>query len=155
MPAAVAMTGLADDLRSEIDLSHARLRALTERDVTEPRVAGKWSRKEILGHLIDSAANNHQRFVRAQFVDSLAWPGYQQADWVSVQRYRDEPWSDLLNLWAAFNRHLAHVIESVPESKTGTQCVIGNGEPVTLEWLVRDYLRHLRHHLAQMLESGA
>jgi DinB superfamily len=148
------MTWLADELRSEIDLSHARLRALTERDVTEPRVAAKWSRKEILGHLIDSAANNHQRFVRAQFVDSLAWPGYQQADWVSVQRYRDEPWSDLLDLWAAFNRHLAHVIEYVPESKTGTQCVIGNGEPVTLEWLMRDYLRHLRHHLAQILDSG-
>lgn len=147
------MTGVAEELRSEIEVSSARLRALQERDVADARAAGTWSRKEILGHLIDSAANNHQRFIRAQFADPFAWPGYAQNEWVAVQQYREAGWSDLLNLWVALNRHIAHVIERVPPSKAHTRCVIGDGEPVTLEWLMHDYLRHMRHHLAQILDS--
>jgi DinB family protein len=143
---------LAEELRSEIDASYARLRGLTEADVTPSRAAGKWSRKEVLGHLIDSAANNHQRFVRAQLVDAFTGPGYEQNDWVRVHRYRDEPWVELLSLWVALNRHVARVIEFVPDTKVNTRCIIGSGEPVTLEWLMHDYLRHLRHHLAQILE---
>jgi DinB family protein len=148
------MKSLAEELRSEIDASHARLRELTEADVTPSRAEGKWSRKEVLGHLIDSAANNHQRFVRAQLVDAFTWPGYEQNDWVHVHRYRDEPWVELLTLWLALNCHVARVIESVPDSKVNTRCIIGSGEPVTLEWLMRDYLRHLRHHVAQILEPA-
>jgi hypothetical protein len=147
------MTELAGELRSEIEASSARLRALAERDVRDPLSTDKWSRKEILGHLIDSATNNHQRFVRAQFEDPFTWPGYAQNEWVSVQQYRDAAWNDLVNLWVALNHHIAHVIEHVPSAKARTSCRIGDGEPVTLEWLMQDYLRHLRHHLAQILDS--
>ena len=95
------MEQLAEELRSEIDASYPRLRALTEAEVSGPRAAGKWSRKEILGHLIDSAANNHQRFVRAQLVDAFQWPGYEQDEWVRAHGYRDHAWSDLLGVWMA------------------------------------------------------
>src|SRR5919109_2457390 len=85
-------------------------------DRAEARTApGKWSAKEIIGHLIDSASNNHQRFVRAQLQDDLVFPGYLQDRWVEVQRYRDAPWPDLVALWRTFNLHIARVMESVPE----------------------------------------
>src|SRR4051812_26490037 len=70
----------------------------------------KWSAKQMIGHLIDSAANNHQRFVRAQFMNDLVFPGYDQDAWVEVQKYNDEAWSNLVNLWASYNLHLAHLI---------------------------------------------
>ena len=145
------MSVLADELRSEVDAARNRLRVLTDADVTADRGPGKWTRKEILGHLIDSAANNHQRFIRAPLSDSFVWPGYEQNAWVSSQRYRDRPWAELVDLWAALNHHVAYAMASVPASRLETRCTIGDDAPVTLEWLMRDYLRHLRHHLAQIL----
>lgn len=145
------MQQVADELRGEIDASLTGLRALTESDAAADRGAGKWVAKEILGHLIDSAANNHQRFVRAPASDPFVWPGYEQERWVSVHRYRERPWVELVDLWAALNHHLAHAIDAVPAGALHTRCRIGENEPVTLEWLMRDYLRHLRHHLAQIL----
>jgi hypothetical protein len=142
---------LAADLRSEVEATLPRLRAVTEAEAAADRGAGKWVAKEVLGHLVDSAANNHQRIVRAPSSDPFVWPGYEQNTWVAAHRYRDRPWTELIDLWAALNRHLAHAIEAVPASALETRCVIGGGNPVTLEWLMRDYVRHLRHHLAQIL----
>jgi hypothetical protein len=108
-------------------------------------------RKEILGHLIDSAANNHQRFVRGRLADRLVAPGYDQDAWVEVHAYKARPWAELLDLWAALNRHLAHVLETTPAERRATPCTIGDDPEATLEWVARDYVRHLRHHLAQIL----
>jgi len=145
------MGGIAEELRGEIDAALPRLRGIDDSAASADRGAGKWVRKEILGHLIDSAANNQQRFVRAQSVDPFVWPGYEQNAWVSIHRYRGRPWIDLVDLWAALNRHLAYAIEAVPASALERRCRIGDSEPVTLEWLMRDYLRHMRHHLTQIL----
>jgi hypothetical protein len=144
------MSEIAQELMAEVERAEATLRALGEAEVSQDRGPGKWTRKEILGHLIDSAANNHQRFVRAQSADLLVWPGYEQNAWVAVQRHRERPWPELVGLWVALNRHLAHVIEVTAPDKLRTSCVIGGRAPVTLEWLMRDYLRHLRHHLEQL-----
>jgi hypothetical protein len=142
------MLELATSLRAEVEQAATRFRKLGE-----PAAAGgqgKWGKKEILGHLIDSAANNHQRFVRAQLVGAFVGPGYDQEAWVPLHRYRDRPWLELVDLWVALNRHLAVVIEGVPAEKRETPCTIGDHEPLSLEWWMRDYLRHLRHHLAQL-----
>jgi hypothetical protein len=147
------MQAVAAELRSEVDAAVPRLRTLDEAAASATRGAGTWVRKEVLGHLIDSAANNQQRFVRAPFENPFVWPGYEQDAWVAAHRYRDRSWTELVDLWASSNRHLAYAIESVPASALERPCRIGNNEPVTLEWLMRDYLRHLRHHLAQILSS--
>ena len=144
------MKELASELRVAVEQASATFRRLTEADAGRDRGAGKWVRKEILGHLVDSAANNHQRFVRAQFVNPFVWPGYDQQAWVQVQRYRDRPWAELIDLWVALNQHVAAVIESVPAEKLQTPCIIGEREASPLEWWLRDYLRHLRHHVDQI-----
>jgi hypothetical protein len=140
------MIDVAFALRSEVEQAAVGFRGLTEGDVLRDRGLGKWVKKEILGHLIDSAVNNHQRFVRAQFANPFVWPGYDQEAWVHVQQYRERPWLGL-------NRHVAAVIEAVPADRLQTPCSIGDRAPVSLEWWMRDYLRHLRHHLEQLAQA--
>jgi hypothetical protein len=144
------MIDLAAELRAEVERWAVRFRTMSETDVVQDRGVGKWVKKEILGHLIDSAANNHQRFVRAQFVNPFVWPGYDQQAWVQLHRYRERPWGELVELWVVLNRQIAAVIESVPAEKLQTSCIIGDGEPKPLEWWMRDYLHHMRHHLEQI-----
>jgi hypothetical protein len=111
---------------------------------------GGWSRKQVLGHLIDSASNNHQRFVRAAQQESLDFPAYDQEGNVRVQEPQEADWPLLVTLWAAYNRYLAHIIARLPASKLGTVCRIGTGKPVTLGFVATDYLTHLVHHLSQI-----
>jgi Txe/YoeB family toxin of Txe-Axe toxin-antitoxin module len=111
----------------------------------------KWSRKQILGHLIDSASNNHQRFIRGQMSSEIKMGGYEQDRWVTCQDYQNENWLDIVQLWNFYNLHLAHVITCVPEACLKNICFIGENEPVTLEYLIQDYLRHLKHHIDQIL----
>lgn len=144
------MTKAAAELSEAIAEHLPRLRTLSEEEVMRTRGPGKWVKKEILGHLIDSALNNQQRFVRAQLTGGLIWPGYEQDAWVSVQNYKGRSWPELVELWSQLNGHIAHVMANVPASRLSTKCVIGDDAPVTLEWLMNDYVCHLRHHLAQI-----
>jgi hypothetical protein len=148
-------TELAEELVRTVEAASARFRTLSEAAVMEKRRPDAWSIKEILGHLIDSAANNHQRFVRAQQGESLTFPGYQQDDWVRIQDYRDAVWGELVEFWRLYNRRLGHVIRRIPDARLDVQCRIGAGEAVTLRFLAEDYLVHLRHHLKQIEECLA
>jgi hypothetical protein len=145
------MRQTASQLQRIIEETEKRLFAFSETESQARSAPDKWSRKEVLGHLIDSAANNHQRFVRAQLQGELIFPGYAQEGWNRAQQYQSEPWDNLVRLWASYNRHLAYVMAAIPESSGGNKCTIGDNEPVTLEFLVTDYVRHLEHHLGQIL----
>jgi hypothetical protein len=104
-----------------------------------------------MGHLIDSAANNHQRFVRAQQGTELVSPAYAQDQWVECQGYAERPWRDITTLWHAYNLHLAHVIERIPAERARVRCTVGANQPVTLAFVAEDYVVHMQHHLAQVI----
>ena len=144
------MLELSSQLEDLITRTGRELALFTDSEAAEPVISGGWSRKQVLGHLIDSASNNHQRFVRALLEEELRWPGYDQVGCVRVQRFQDASWSNLVELWASFNGLLAHVLAHVPETKRNTQCIIGDHAPMSLEQLAEDYLRHMRHHVEQI-----
>ena len=141
------------------------LATLPESVVSWRPSATAWSIKEIIGHLIDSAAHNHQRFVRAELQADLVFPGYDQDDWVRAQAYHSAPWGPLLTLWQSYNLHLARVMATMPASirerrrETHNFHQIGfrsfsADRPVTLDDLMEDYVLHLEHHLAQVLDRA-
>ena len=146
---------ISRDVITTVESSLPKLRALDEAQASAPRAAGKWSPKQVIGHLVDSAFNNQQRFVRAQLGPSLTFPGYTQDAWVAAQHYQERPWADIVTLWAEVNRHLAHVIAHIERHALVTPCTIGQGAPVTLRFVAEDYVRHLHHHLAQVLAPEA
>lgn len=144
----------ANELIHIVESTAERLRKIDENMARLKPNPAKWSIQEILGHLVDSATNNHQRFVRAQEVDVLAFPKYEQDHWVRVQGYNESSWSDLIELWRLYNLHLSQVIARLPEEKLAMECKIGPNEPVSLEYLVKDYVVHLKHHLKQIEEKN-
>ena len=149
------------EFRQLVEAAAARLLTLPD-DVAARRPAeGKWSAKEIIGHLIDSAAHNHARLVRAQTQADLVFDGYDQEQWVAAQDYQNVSWELLVSLWRAYNFHLAHVMATVTESERARPRLphslnriawqtVDTGKPASLEYLMLDYIGHLRHHLQQI-----
>src|SRR5580692_6638154 len=104
------MKELSEKLQRAVESAEPRLRKITDQEAAKPILRGGWSSKQVIGHLIDSASNNHQRFVRASLQPSLDFPGYDQDGNVRVQAPQEADWSLLVSLWAAYNRYLAHII---------------------------------------------
>src|ERR1051326_1019289 len=112
----MSMVEVARELRLAVDDASQRLGELSEAKASQPVAPGKWSPKEIIGHLVDSASNNHGRFVRAQLSDGLFFPGYDQEAWVRVQQYSRANWIELIALWRGLNHHIATVVEHIPSA---------------------------------------
>ena len=155
----------AVNLLAAVDAAQPWLLAFNDDRTMERPGAGKWSPREILGHLIDSASNNHQRFVRGRWQEDLVFTGYDQDAWVEAQRYQETPWPELVALWAAYNRQLARVMASVPTEVRQASRLRHNfdriayrpvpaDQPSTLGYFMDDYVLHLEHHLRQIHELG-
>ena len=151
----------AVELRRVLEEITPRLLRLSDAEAKRHPRPGKWSPAEIIGHLIDSASNNHQRFVRAQFQNDLVFPGYDQDAWVLFQAYGDAHWVELVTLWKSFNILIARIMENSPESVRNSPRVKHNldklawksvpaNQPATLGYFMNDYVDHLKHHLSQI-----
>jgi hypothetical protein len=143
-------TELAQTFREGLETIEAALAALPPELADTPWRDGGWTRKQIVGHLLDSAANNRQRFVRAAIHGFFTGPDYAQDGWVAAHGYADQPWTTLLHWWQVEHEILAAVVDRIPEERLESICTVGENNPVTLRFLVEDYLRHQHWHLAQL-----
>ena len=151
-----------EHLREVVLAATPTLEAMSDADASRASAPDNWSAKQVIGHLIDSASNNHQRFVRARFRDDLVFDGYDGDQWVAAQQYADAPWPSLVTLWREFNLHLARVIETTPDEirlqprarhNLGEIAFQKLAEPPTLDAFMHDYVEHLQHHLGQMIDG--
>jgi hypothetical protein len=150
----ISSNRLAEYLVQTVNAALPQLQALPDGPgtaVPNRKTGIGWSRRQELGHLIDSAVNNHIRIVRALVQGSYEGPGYEQDAWIDAHRYQDQSWTDLVDIWHAHNRILVPLVANIPTAALAAQCRVGGGAPVTLEYLIDDYVLHLRHHLDQIL----
>ena len=158
---AVSTLGFDADRIAEIS---EELFDLKESFVRKPRKEGAWSRKEILGHLIDSACVNLRRFVHAQISGSIVFEGYAHEQSVRLQGYQEQDWEELVTLWSALNMHICTVVERIPADVLEKQHrehrfdvmayrPVAKDKPSTLGYIIEDYFAHLKHHLDQILSK--
>ncbi len=140
---------IAADLRSRLTHAERQFSTINAEAAAQPLAPGKWSTQQTVGHLIDSVNNNLQRLIRMQLTPALTFPGYQQDDWLRLQRYDLLQWPEVLSLWLALNRHFAHAIEHA-DPTTFTHTWLFEGEHLTLGFVLVDYVGHLDHHLRQL-----
>ena len=124
-----------------------RLPMLSPAEAASRLHPGAWSKKEELGHLVDSAIKNYARIIRVQMENAPALPGYQQDVWVERQGYDDRDWRDLIALWRALNVHMLAAAVRIPSSALARTCTIAGSQPMTLEFVIEDYVDHMIHHL--------
>lgn len=128
-----------------IDTAPALLAEIDDAAFSVKPKSNKWSKKEILGHLIDSATNNHHRFVRTQFEDNPVIL-YDQDAWCTFNHYNDIKGSQIISLWIAYNSQLLELAKRIPEKD-----LLKKANGLTLEFLIKDYVSHLEHHLRQII----
>ena len=145
-------TVLAERLKKAVKEAGRRLREISEADSAIRTTGGDgWSRKQELGHLLDSATNNRARFTVAALEGQYSGPTYDATGWAEFGGYADTAWTELLELWERMNISIATVVTRVPEDRLHAPCKIGNSAPVTLEFLIDDYILHMQHHLDHIL----
>ncbi len=141
---------IASQFRSQLQELSKTLRAVSADLANKPWRNGGWTRKQIVGHLLDSAANNRQRFVRASIDGACTGPQYAQDAWVAAHGYADQPWPTLLQWWQVEHEILANIVDRIPEERLNALCTVGDSEPVSLRFLIEDYIDHQKWHMNQI-----
>lgn len=150
------MQNVTSELRDLVEQYSVHFLFYSEEDLRRKPAPNKWSRKELIGHLCDSAQNNLQRFVRGQYYVEPPHIIYHQEEWVALQAYQDYDSQALINFWAMLNLHICWVLEHMSPANYSKTCNTGKDEPELheLEWLAKDYVGHLKHHLRQIIEQS-
>jgi hypothetical protein len=143
-------TELAQQFRAQLREFDSTLRRVSPQLADVPWRDGGWTRKQVMGHMLDSAANNRQRFVRAAIDGAYQGPSYGQQEWVAAHGYALQSWQTLLRWWQVEHEILAAIVDQIPEGRLEAACVVEGNAPVTLRWLIQDYLHHQRGHVDQL-----
>jgi len=160
------MKKFLEEFNRVIELSEKKLRTVSETQSAQKPSPNKWSSKEILGHLVDSSINNIPRFINGQLQEDLIFPGYDQNSWVDAQNYQNAKWSFIIDLWKSNNQQISRVIEISPNNELSRMRrkhnydiiawkEVDKAEPTSLEYLIRDYFDHMKHHLNQIFKMNS
>ncbi len=149
------------DFKKAIEQHYEQLSMLSTDLIRKKPAPDKWSPIELIGHLIDSACNNHRRFTIAQWQDHMVFDGYEQENWVTYQDYQHADWQQIVALWRAYNLHICRIMENTPIEKLQKEVrehnlhqiamvTVPKDQSVTLEYFMKDYIFHIEHHMNQI-----
>lgn len=142
------MQKVVERINHWINVLPEEFKLMSEQEALNRPLPNKWSKKEILGHLCDSAINNMARFIKIQYEEGIYLiQSYNQDQWVALQNYHDLPVNEIIDLFQALNKHIVQIVSNIPDEKLTNLCDIGDKELKTLEWLIRDYVDHMEHHI--------
>jgi len=153
----------AEKLKQIIASTISKLEEIEEADFLYKASSKKWSKKEILGHLIDSAFNNHRRFILAQLQDDLVFEGYDQDKWVELNGYQNQSTDQLISTFRSLNLQIVRLISQIDASVLNTKttnhnfheiCMVrvSEGDLSSIKYLIEDYIFHLEHHISQIVQ---
>ncbi|MEY8755855.1 DinB family protein [Peribacillus frigoritolerans] len=146
------MKNVIDGINHWIGFIPEELNRMTEKELNHRPMPHKWSKKEILGHLCDSALNNMNRFIKIQYEEHpYVIQSYNQDQWVLIQNYQERPLDEIVNLFCTLNKQIIHIITNTPNDRLSNLCDIGNNELKSMEWLIKDYLEHMEHHIINQI----
>lgn len=145
------MNATLQELQKIVTAYTAKFEALPEKDFASKPLPTKWSKKEVLGHLIDSAQNNLRRFIAAQY-ENVPHIVYDQNFWVIANSYQQHSISDVISLWRLVNQQILQVLTTMPAENYARECKTTGVH--TLEWLASDYVKHLKHHINQIIPGS-
>ena len=151
----------ATNFRQRIHEIYNQLSQISIKKAKQQPAPDKWSPIQIMGHLIDSANNNHRRFTKAQWQDNMIFNGYAQAEWVTAQNYQAANWQQILDLWKSYNLHISYIMENTPEEKLNREVhehnldkiamiTVPADQPTSLGYFMKDYIYHIEHHFRQI-----
>jgi hypothetical protein len=148
------MKPVIDELEKLVKDFTVKFNSISEDDFSSKPSATKWSKKEVLGHLIDSAENNLRRFICGQYEVPAPNIKYNQDFWVAANQYQTTLSKDVIENWRLTNLKICKVLSKMPKENYTLVCDFGDGKFLTLEWLAEDYVKHLKHHLNQIIPKS-
>ena len=145
-----------NELKHIVETFSSRINDIPETEFSAKPLPSKWSKKEVLGHLIDSAQNNLRRFIVGQYADTPPNIVYDQDFWVTANGYQAMQKEDVIALWKLMNRRIAAVLSNMPHENYARECDTGKqkADLHSLEWLAEDYVKHMKHHLNQIIAGS-
>lgn len=144
------------ELRSILQEYERKIAAIPDHEFSAKPLPHKWSKKEVLGHLIDSAQNNLRRFICAQYESTPPKITYEQNFWVSANAYQSAAKEDVISLWKLMNQRIGDVLWTMPSQYHANNCDTGKGSTQlhSIAWLAEDYVKHMKHHLNQIIPGS-
>lgn len=144
------------ELQEIIDLFSQKIAAIPEAEFSAKHAPNKWSKKEVLGHLTDSAQNNLRRFICGQYDTTPPKIVYEQDFWVKANDYQAKRSSDVILLWRLVNEQICSALRTMPAANYSQSCDTGKQEEQlhSLQWMAEDYVKHMKHHLNQIIPGS-
>ena len=144
------IAGSIDRLQNLVNTIPVLLRQIPDNEFSYKLTPEVWSKKEIMGHLIDSATNNHQRFIRIQYENNPVI-GYGQNEWNALSGYNQMGSNHVIDFWSLYNQHLINILRQIPNESLGKTGLLTDGKEMPLAWYINDYVAHLEHHLRDVV----
>ncbi len=150
------MKEVVSELNQIVDAFVLKFNSISEDEFSAKPLPDKWSKKEVLGHLIDSALNNHRRFVCGQYESAPPKILYDQDFWVKANDYQHSKKEEVILMWKLMNKKICDTLSAMPEQNYSRLCNTGRETEQlhSIEWLAIDYVKHLKHHLNQIIASS-